>query len=340
MIRVPRPAPPPQGLAEAAALEIAEYQAYLDARDNPGAAPAPVPAPPGTRTRRRKPRDPSRPFDFRAYKLPAVKDALEGAFHGKCAYCDSGYGVVVNVRIEHYRPKGRVDREGMEPAGGYYWLAGEWSNLLPSCERCNSATKDFIPALNKKKTVGKANWFPLWDEAARATRSGDEGAEYPLLLNPCDEDPDDYLRFDENGMVDVAPSLTGREKARAETSIDILGLGRLLLVKARHEHAKRVLGQIQRVQENYDDWKADPADARWKDRLLREWDELQNFLAPDAPYQGLTRTLIANKVTAGVRADIQSLQPAGASGAAGRTLAAPAPAASPPAQRRRTRPRP
>jgi uncharacterized protein (TIGR02646 family) len=344
MIRVPRPAAVPPGLAEAAALELAEYEQYLQSRNNPGAPPAPLATPPETRGRRRKPRDPSRDFEFRAYKLSAVRTALETAFNGKCAYCESGYGVVITVRVDHYRPKGQVRRKGMDPARGYYWLAGEWTNLLPCCDRCNSANSDFIPALNKKMTVGKANLFPLWDEARRATRSGDEKREYPLLLNPCDEEPEKYLRFDEHGMVEPAPSLTRRQKAKAQTSIDLLGLGGMRLVQARAQHAIRVLGQIQHVLENYADWRAAPGDARWADRLIREWEELESFLAPSpyAPYHSLTKSLIARRVSAAMRADIQSLQAARPAGTSTGTqpVAAPPIAGSPPPPRRRTRSRP
>jgi uncharacterized protein (TIGR02646 family) len=291
---------PPQLLATAA-REMAAYQAYLVIQ---------------TRRRRRR-RAPMRRqvklesmgFEFKAYRLDAVKQHLEAAFHSKCAYCDSDYSVVAVVQVEHFRPKGRVDREGLRPLSGYYWLAGEWSNLLPSCGRCNSRKRDFIPALNRVVTVGKANWFPLWDEGKRATGPGDETKEYPLLLNPCRDNPEKFLAFDADGMVEPAPGLGRRDLAKATSSIHILGLGRKGLVDARRDYARRVLGQIQRIEENYQDWRAARGSrARAAQRLCREWDELEGFLQPNAPYQAVTRRLIASRIKPSMRRDIAKLR--------------------------------
>lgn len=306
MIHVPRNAVPPLGLLEAETREMEAYSNFIKTKQKSKTAKPSAP-------RARKPsssKNPSEPFTFKAYRLETVKTELERAFHSKCAYCESDYTAVANVRIEHFRPKGRVDREGMKSVGGYYWLAAEWRNLLPACERCNSPKRDFIPALNRKLTVGKANWFPLWEEATRARRPGDEHREYPLLLNPCDEDPEEYLVFDENGMVEPRNSLSKKRKTKAEKSIHVYGLGRLKLVKARHEHAKRVLGQIERVVENYEDWRASRRANERRRRLIREWDELQKFLAPDTPYISVAKHLIQCHVTDGMKQALERLQTA------------------------------
>ena len=308
MIYIPRPPAAPRGLIEAAAREMEAYRTFIEMQGKPQKTPA-VNTPPrkGAAKTAKPAKDSSKSFEFKAYRLDTVKAALEAAFHFKCAYCESDYSAVANVRIEHFRPKGRVDRQGMPPVGGYYWLAAEWSNLLPSCERCNSPKKEFIPALNRIETVGKANWFPLWDETTRAAQPDDEQREYPLLLNPCEEDPEEYLTFDENGMVEPIALLCKRKKAEAKTSIRLYGLWRLKLVKARHEYAKRVLGQIEHVVENYEEWCAARDDPARRRRLLREWDELAKLRAPDAPYQSLTKQLIARKVTARLQEDIAQI---------------------------------
>ncbi len=307
MIHIPRPPTPPPVLVAAAAKEMEAYREFMKFQHSSKKARAARTA--GRKaTTKKSPSSRSGGFKFKAYRLDPVKASLEAAFHFKCAYCESDYSANANVRVEHFRPKGRVDRQGMKPVKGYYWLAGEWRNLLPSCERCNSPKKDFIPALNRKMTVGKANWFPLWDETKRARKAGEERREYPLLLNPCDEDPEEYLMFDENGMVEPAPWLSKRMKTKAETSISVYGLGRLMLVKARHEYAKRILSQIERVVEDYEDWKLSRRDPERRRRLRREWGELGNFLAPDAPYRGLARVLIARNVTARMRDAIEQIR--------------------------------
>ncbi len=69
-------------------------------------------------------------------------------FFGKCVYCES---LITNNHpgdVEHFRPKGRVTDLNNKPVmiksngkevshPGYYWLAYEISNLMPSCEDCN-----------------------------------------------------------------------------------------------------------------------------------------------------------------------------------------------------------
>lgn len=64
-----------------------------------------------------------------------VIDKLNQWYFYKCAYCERFY----KLDVEHYRPKGEirgVDNELLSNTG-YYWLAYEWSNLLPSCISCN-----------------------------------------------------------------------------------------------------------------------------------------------------------------------------------------------------------
>ncbi|WP_314961798.1 hypothetical protein [Bradyrhizobium cosmicum] len=73
-------------------------------------------------------------FPFQAYKAEGVKKRLEELFHGKCAYCESLYASQAPVDVEHYRPKGRVKDEHAHP--GYWWLASEWTNLLPASITC------------------------------------------------------------------------------------------------------------------------------------------------------------------------------------------------------------
>jgi len=67
------------------------------------------------------------------YKYPENKQALEGASHGKCMYCESKVSHVYFGDIEHIRPKA---------VGKYPELEFEWSNLGYCCARCNNAKSD------------------------------------------------------------------------------------------------------------------------------------------------------------------------------------------------------
>lgn len=156
-------------------------------------------------------------FEFSRYKHEAVKTALEKIFHGKCAYCESAYGRTQPVDVEHFRPKAKID--GAEGHSGYWWLAMEWTNLLPSCIDCNRRRHQPIvvrgdapepgggeqlppPSL---QLTGKATAFPLLHEADRANPAPDDmdravellSRERPLLLDPCDprDRPENHLMF-------------------------------------------------------------------------------------------------------------------------------------------------
>lgn len=121
-----------------------------------------------------------------------VRDKLNEYYYGKCAYCE---GSSNKAEIEHYRPKKRITDEKGHP--GYYWLAYEWSNLLPSCRYCNTeggkGNHFTIAGIRVEKPVflpdGKLdrnqclpNQSPLKDEL-------------PYLLHPEIDYPQLYLGF-------------------------------------------------------------------------------------------------------------------------------------------------
>ncbi len=147
--------------------------------------------------------------------LNKVKSDLLGMCSNKCAYCESTIGIVSPGVIEHYRPKsGARGLTGEYHKNHYWWLSYDWENCLISCEVCNS----------KKRT-----YFPLENEKNRAKVNATGKAllkEKPLLLNPCNDQPDDHFNFLENGK--IAP-LT----ERGEVTIKLMGLNRRNLVAQR-----------------------------------------------------------------------------------------------------------
>jgi hypothetical protein len=84
-----------------------------------------------------------------------VQQALKDLYHNKCAYCESPE---FEPQIEHYRPKkglmkknSALEWKKVTTHKGYYWLCYEWSNLVPTCSKCNGFR-------------GKGTKFPLLDE--------------------------------------------------------------------------------------------------------------------------------------------------------------------------------
>ena len=146
----------------------------------------------------------------------------EGVFRGKCAYCEQKISGDQHGDIEHFRPKKRVTDENnnlvqiesegeTKPHPGYYWLAYDWRNLLPSCQICNQPSSTL-----RDEPIGKRNRFPI--SGPRAIRPGEEAEEEPLLINPTVDDPNEHLRLEAHSGV-LAPITD-----KGAMSIEILGL--------------------------------------------------------------------------------------------------------------------
>jgi hypothetical protein len=144
-------------------------------------------------------------------------DFLIKLFNGKCAYCEAKITLTQPGDVEHFRPKGRVVDENFKPVRikhptkgemihpGYYWLAYDWHNLLPSCIDCNRyrnlGKKPEKPVFKSDAGAGKADRFPIKDERFRAVIPDAEVQEGMLLINPSEADPLIHLEFSSNGLI-------------------------------------------------------------------------------------------------------------------------------------------
>jgi hypothetical protein len=185
-------------------------------------------------------------------KAMVIKDALykdqntvyldlDGVFHGKCAYCESLMDANQPGDIEHFRPKkSATDRAGTvimvdeeqglpKPHPGYYWLAYDWRNLLPSCSLCNRVTKQ-----KSGERIGKGNYFPV--RRFRAMSPGDETKEEPLLINPVMDDPSKHLEIDDTGVF-VPLTLEGEE------TIKVFGLNTREALVDERKRAYEAIGE-------------------------------------------------------------------------------------------------
>lgn len=161
---------------------------------------------------------------------------LKHIYNGKCGYCEASIDAHSFGDADHWRPKGAVTRrddaapipqqaDGTEHTG-YWWLAYDWENLVPACQRCNS--------------TGKGTQFPVdskyvFEPSDQLNSSRELDAfEQPLLLHPiAGPNPADHLEFDETGQVNPrAGSKLGA------TSIDVYGLRRPRLRDERFKHMR------------------------------------------------------------------------------------------------------
>ena len=154
---------------------------------------------------------------------------LTNVFHEKCAYCESRL-TRLSGHAEHFRPKGRVKDKSnnhlavvqtVDELGisidhpGYFWLAFNWKNLLPSCEKCNTGEgkKDQFPTSKShilmlkltraEVTRLKASPIPstTWRDFYYLQPEDLDDLEGPLLLHPYFDKPREHLIFGDFGFV-------------------------------------------------------------------------------------------------------------------------------------------
>lgn len=139
-----------------------------------------------------------------------VKDSLKIMFNNKCAFCESHITHVDYGQIEHFKPKSK-----------YRELCFEWNNLLLSCAICNG-------------TSNKGDKFPLENENGP-------------LINPVDENPNDFFRFKYDSDTNKYSLFPKNENQRAITSIKILGLNREDLVDLRTREILKVVFFLEEI---------------------------------------------------------------------------------------------
>ena len=202
-------------------------------------------------------RAPGRTFKFNVYRDKEVIPALRDAFDHVCAYCEKQ---IAAVEVEHFRPKNQVRTAAGTLSTGYYWLAATWENLLPSCHECNQRLNTYSPGKKSSKS-GKGTWFPLEDEAARATRVGEEARERPLLLHPYFDEPAEHLEFLDCGIVRARKDANGEPSRRGEETIRILGLNRYGLPEAWRLQFIRVQDALEDLLDAQCEWQKNQDEA-------------------------------------------------------------------------------
>jgi 5-methylcytosine-specific restriction endonuclease McrA len=154
-----------------------------------------------------------------------MREIIFEAFRGKCAYCESKFVLDQTGQVEHFRPKGKVHDEDDKPVliqdqpggpsrphPGYFWLAYDWHNLLPACEKCNQT-----PRKRENRSVGKGNRFPVAGRAW-AVHPDEENNEHPLLIHPVLQEPADHL------ILDPTTGVMASKTPEGEMAIRVFGL--------------------------------------------------------------------------------------------------------------------
>ena len=121
-------------------------------------------------------------FDPSLYANKKLTNNLKQLSGGCCCYCESYLEANNGGQVGHFRPVNLLDSaspdNNVSECSPYYELAYDQPNLIWSCAACDSEQKSGLFPL----TGMRYPKVPL-------------NAEQPLLINPYDEDPRQFIRF-------------------------------------------------------------------------------------------------------------------------------------------------
>ena len=167
-------------------------------------------------------------FHFDPFLTDALKPLGE-LFHGKCAFCetsrDSRFETTAPMQVAHFRPpQNCVDQKGSHFPRHYGWLIAEWSNLYHACGHCLAAKRNRFPIAGDRVPFGAGP-----EELA---------AEGPLLLDPCQDNPEEHLVY-----TDDAKITSGTRRGRV--SIELFDLNRQELVEQRQDRLAQLIAVLE-----------------------------------------------------------------------------------------------
>lgn len=149
------------------------------------------------------------------------REVLHKHQNSKCCYCERIRELKRESDLEHFRPKAKVEEDSAH--FGYWWLAYDFNNYLFSCKICN---EDY-----------KKSKFPLVNPDSRAYKETDDLAlEHPYLINPYDENPEDFIGYYWEGYKSKYVKMISKTSdtlKRAERTAEVAGLNRISLMEER-----------------------------------------------------------------------------------------------------------
>lgn len=220
-----------------------------------------------------------------------VRGELAAMSFDKCWYTEAKEGVS-RYQTDHFRPHGRAKQAAGDMTAGYCWLAFDIQNYRIVGVLANTQNQEY-----SEETVGKGDWFPLLDPIKRATlvdRATD--AEFPLLLDPLNEDDPGKIAFNDNGEPYPSDLLSDAEKAWVREAINRMGIKQDQLNGLRRRVWRDCVGRITK----YDRIFKKPSAERTQDEqaTLRELaQELRGMASCRAPFAATARQcLISNRL--------------------------------------------
>lgn len=186
------------------------------------------------------------------YKHEAIKSALFNRVRTKCAFCESFPTESGFLEVEHFHPK------SIYPESTY-----EWSNLLPSCKRCNL-----------KKSILDTKKYPI--------------------LKPDDEEPSDYFVYDH---IMMKPSDSAPDMVKAQRTIERLELNEYRLVKPRSELLVSLVGfqsSLEKILNELSKSKQKAKKERLASKILDSLDQIDVLRNHKSKHSGFCNYFIEN----------------------------------------------
>jgi len=212
-----------------------------------------------------------------------LKPAMSAMSSSKCWYCESPLDRNDGA-VDHFRPKKRV-AEALNAHSGYRWLAMEKNNFRFACTFCNSRRID----VEFGTAGGKADRFPLINEANRVYLAGSTDAEEPELGDPCDIQDCDLLGCQQENGKPCAATQDNTQVKRVLTSIEVYHLDRDATCVRRHTIAVGLIADILDAKRLFT---LSQTDATRKPDFLRVAKKIQSCISSDAIYSGEMKYII------------------------------------------------
>ncbi|MDO6967040.1 HNH endonuclease family protein [Rhizobium alvei] len=208
----------------------------------------------------------------------ALKGDLGKLTNKRCWICEAPATRSDNA-VDHFRPKNRV-AEALQSPSGYKWLAFEYKNFRYICTFCNSRRIDIIGGTDG----GKADHFPLRDEAARAyTETDDIDNEEPMLLDPCDPEDWKLLGCSLESGHPVAATDDVHERERVEISIKFYHLHQEDLKKLRLTQIRNLDQKISDAKDRYYEMDGTP---KRKKKFISALAPIKRLITPGSDFSG------------------------------------------------------
>lgn len=200
-----------------------------------------------------------------------VKEHLEAATNRKCWYTESKNSGFPN-EVEHFRPKGRVLKDG-NIIHWYWFLAFNPINYRLSSQFPNRLN------INPETGVtgGKGDHFPLLTGCNYASNYDEIGDEIPVLLDPCCKEDTELLEFLPDGRSTLSQNFIGERIAefRVKESIVLLNLNFPTFNEERESLRNKVLKLVNRGDRYIENNSNAIEDVK---------EDLQELMAPSASY--------------------------------------------------------